>query len=177
MRAAVEHLRAGGAPRVAVIGLSLGGHVAYLAATAIDIDAVVCAYPGWLAGTEIGLSRPEPTLTLTPGISGRVLILTGSDDHAVPDADREAIAQALRDAGVDHEVVVYPQIPHGFLCDRRDTYDADARPTTLGSARAVCSPRRLEQPTRSGTRGSGSRSAAGVPRRRWLPCTGNPPRP
>lgn len=126
VRAAVEHLRAGGARRVAVIGLSLGGHVAYLAATAIDVDAVVCAYPGWLAGTEIGLSRPEPTLTLTPGISGRVLILTGSDDHAVPDADREAIAQALRDAGVDHEIVVYPQIPHGFLCDRRDTYDAQA---------------------------------------------------
>ncbi len=67
VRAAVDHLRAGGARSVALLGLSLGGHVAYLAATAIDVAAVVCAYPGWLAGTEIGLSRPEPTLTLTAG--------------------------------------------------------------------------------------------------------------
>jgi len=126
VRAAVEHLRSGGTPHVALLGLSLGGHVAYLAATAIDVDAVICAYPGWLAGTEIGLSRPEATVTLTSGIRGRVLILTGSDDHAVPDADREAIAAALQTAGVDHEIVVYPGTPHGFLCDRRDTYDTDA---------------------------------------------------
>jgi carboxymethylenebutenolidase len=120
--AAVDHVRAAGARRVALLGLSLGGHVAYLAATSIDVDFVICAYPGWLAGTEIGLSRPEPTLTLTPGIGGRVLILTGSDDHAVPDADRAAIAAALQAAGVAHEIVVYPGTPHGFLCDRRATY-------------------------------------------------------
>jgi carboxymethylenebutenolidase len=132
VRAAVDHLRAGGARSVALLGLSLGGHVAYLAATAIDVAAVVCAYPGWLAGTEIGLSRPEPTLTLTAGITGRVLILTGSDDHAVPDADRAAIEEALQQAGVDHEIVVYPQIPHGFLCDRRDTYDSGAADDAWG---------------------------------------------
>ena len=129
------------------------------AATAIDVDAVVCAYPGWLAGTEIGLSRPEPTLTLTPDISGRVLILTGSEDHAVPDADREAIAQALRDAGVDHEIVVYPQIPHGFLCDRRDTYDSDAADDAWERTG-----RFLAAAPRSRRRGR--RCAAGVPRLR-----------
>lgn len=122
VRAAVEHLRVGGAPRVALLGLSLGGHVAYLAATALDVDPVICAYPGWLAGTDIGLSRPEPTLTLTPGLGGRVLILTGSEDHAVSAADRDAITAALQAAGVEHEIVVYPGTPHGFLCDRRDTY-------------------------------------------------------
>jgi carboxymethylenebutenolidase len=125
VRAAVQHLRGAGVSRIALLGLSLGGHVAYLAATAIDVDLVICAYPGWLAGTEIALSQPEPTLTLTPNIAGRVLILTGSDDHAVPAADRTALATALESAAVDHELVVYPDTPHGFLCDRRDTYAPD----------------------------------------------------
>jgi carboxymethylenebutenolidase len=125
VEAAVDHLRAADAPRIALLGLSLGGHVAYLAGTALDVDLVICAYPGWLAGTEITLSQPEPTLTLTPGIRGRVVILTGSDDHAVPDADREALAAALQGAGVDHEIIVYPGTPHGFLCDRRDTFLPD----------------------------------------------------
>ena len=32
------------------------------------------------------------------------------------------VAAALTAAGVEHELVTYPDTPHGFLCDRRDTY-------------------------------------------------------
>ena len=39
---------------------------------------------------------------------------------------RHAIADALRGAGVGHELVEYPGAPHGFLCDRRDTSDPAA---------------------------------------------------
>jgi carboxymethylenebutenolidase len=84
---------------------------------------VVAAYPGWLGGTEIGLSRPEPTLALTPGIRGRVLVLCGDADHAISAADLAQIEAALAGAGVAHEVVTYPGVAHGFLCDRRDSYD------------------------------------------------------
>jgi len=119
--AAYIRLRGIGA-RVGVVGLSLGGHVAYLAAAQLPFAAVVAAYPGWLTGTEIGLSRPEPTVTLTPAIRGRVLVLCGAADHAVPTEDQAAVGAALAAAGVEHEVVTYPDTPHGFLCDRRDTY-------------------------------------------------------
>ena len=118
---AYEHLREIG-PRVGAVGLSLGGHAAYLAATQLPFAAVAAAYPGWLTGTEIALSRPAPTVTLTPGIRGRVLLLCGGADHAVPGEDQSAVAGALAAAGVEHELVVYPDTPHGFLCDRRDTY-------------------------------------------------------
>ena len=115
-----------------MVGLSLGGHVAYLAATRLPLAAVVAAYPGWLNGTGIGLSRPEPTLTLTPGISGRVLVLCGGADHAISADDLAATDAALTAAGVAYEVVSYPGVAHGFLCDRRDSYDpaaaADAWP-------------------------------------------------
>lgn len=120
--AAVDQLRRTGSARVGMIGLSLGGHVAYLAATGLELAAVAALYPGWVTGTEIGLSRPEPTLTLTSSIRARMLILAGQEDHAVPAGDIQAIEDALSAAGVRHEVVRYPDTPHGFLCDRRDTF-------------------------------------------------------
>lgn len=114
VRAAVDHLHALGSHRVAMVGLSLGGHIAYLAATEFDLDVAVF-YGGWLPTTEIPLSRPEPTLSRTPRITGRVLYLVGEQDHVVSPAQQRRIAAALDDAGVRHEVVVYPGAGHGFL--------------------------------------------------------------
>jgi carboxymethylenebutenolidase len=123
-----------GSERVGVVGLSLGGHVAYLAATALPVTAVAAAYPGWLAGTEIGLSQPAPTLERSAGIRGRALVLIGDADHAISGAERDAIEGALAQAGVTHEVVTYPGVQHGFMCDRRDSYDAAAaQDAALGS--------------------------------------------
>ena len=125
--AAVRHLRESGAgPAVGMVGLSVGGHVAYLAATALDLAATVVFFPGWLTGTEIGLSSPEPTLALTPGMRGRLLLLVGEQDQVVPEADRKLIAEALGSAGVDHEIVVYPDTPHAFLLEGAGTYRAEA---------------------------------------------------
>lgn len=124
--AAVEHLLATGSPAVGMVGLSLGGHVAYLAATQLTLAAVAVLYPGWLTGTEIGISRPAPTVSLTPGIRARVLILCGQVDHAVPDSDQRAIGHALASAEIRHEMVSYPDTAHGFLCDRRDTFSPTA---------------------------------------------------
>ncbi|GDY31810.1 hypothetical protein GTS_34430 [Gandjariella thermophila] len=79
-------------------------------------------YPGWLTGTDIALSRPEPTVTLTAGIAGRLLFLTGEDDHLVTADQVRQIIGHLADAGVRHEMVVYPDTPYGFFCEERDTF-------------------------------------------------------
>lgn len=126
VRAAFEHLRAKGCTRVAMVGLSVGGHVAYLAATELELAAVAVLYGGWIPTTDIPLSQPEPTLARTPGITGRVLILVGEQDHVVPREHRRAIADALTAARIDHEIVEYPGVGHGFFCDRRDGYDRAA---------------------------------------------------
>src|SRR5437016_5675734 len=95
-------------------------------------------------GTGIALSRPRPTRTLTTGIADlttSVLFLVGEDDHLVTAEQRDQIAERLREDGVDHELVVYPDTPHGFFCHERDTYrpaaadDAFARVTTLLAAK------------------------------------------
>jgi len=109
-----------------MVGLSVGGHVAYLAATEFDLPAVAVVYGGWLPTTDIPLGRPEPTLTRTPKITGRVLLLVGEDDQVVPPGHRHESTQALRTAGVRHEIITYPGVAHGFLSDRRAAYNPAA---------------------------------------------------
>lgn len=124
--AGFDYLRAAGCARVGIVGLSVGGHVAYVAASALDLPAVAIAYGGWIPTTDIPLSQPEPTLAVTPGISGRVLFLVGENDPLIPAEDCRVIAGALRDAGIRHELVRYPGAAHGFLSDRRDSYRSGA---------------------------------------------------
>ncbi|HEY1519291.1 MAG TPA: dienelactone hydrolase family protein [Solirubrobacteraceae bacterium] len=124
--AAIGHLHAAGATHIGMMGLSVGGHIAYLSATAHRLDAIAALYPGWLTGTDIALSQPEPTIELTAGITGRILILCGAADHAVPTSDLDTLDARLTDAAVEHEIVSYRDTPHGFLCDRRETYRPDA---------------------------------------------------
>lgn len=135
--------RDGGSDRTAMVGLSAGGHIAYYAATQLPLAAVTVFYPGWLTDTGIALSRPQPTLTLTAGIAElgtRMLFLVGDGDHLFTAEQRDQIAERLRDDGVNHEMVIYPDTPHGFFCHERDTYrpaeaeDAFARLTSLLAA-------------------------------------------
>lgn len=126
VHAATDHLRVRGSKRIGMVGLSVGGHVAYLAATEIDLAAVAVLYGGWIPTTDIPISRPEATLTRTASITARMLILVGENDDIVPPKHRSAIADALRAARIRNELVEYPNAPHGSLCDRRATYNPAA---------------------------------------------------
>lgn len=112
--------------RIGFLGFSVGGHIGYLAATQMDLAACAIFYAGWLANTDIELSQPEPTLSLTPGIArhgGCVIYFVGEQDILVTPSQRQEIANALIAAKVRHEMVVYPGVQHGFFCDERETFD------------------------------------------------------
>jgi len=112
--------------RTAIVGFSVGGHIAYLAAAHLDVAAAACFYGGWLTGSDIPMSQPEPTLALTSGINGRLLYFVGERDHVVTPAQTAEIERALREAGVRNEMIVYPGVGHGFFCDVRPGFDAAA---------------------------------------------------
>lgn len=114
-------------PRTGIVGFSVGGHIAYLAAARLDIAAAACFYGGWITGSDIPMSQPEPTLALTPGIRGRLLYFVGERDHVVTPAQTEEIDRALRQVGVRHDTIVYPGVGHGFFCDVRASFDEAAR--------------------------------------------------
>jgi carboxymethylenebutenolidase len=124
LSATLTHLRDAGASDVAMLGLSVGGHIAYLAAAELPIGSAAVLYGGWLPTTDIPLSRPQPTLTLP--LAAPLLYVVGEDDHVVPADHRRQIAAALRAGGDEHEFVAYPGVGHGFLNRRRGTYAPDA---------------------------------------------------
>lgn len=108
-----------GAPSIAV-GMSFGGHVAILAAALLGLRACVAMYAGWLAGTDIAASRPEPTGRLR--LAGRLLILAGEADPMVPSSDIDA----LRAWQPDAQIITYPGIGHRFCSVGRPGFDAQA---------------------------------------------------
>ncbi len=107
------------APSVAV-GMSFGGHVAMLAAAQLSLRACVAMYAGWLAGTAIAASRPEPTGSLP--LAGRLLILVGEADPMVPASD----IVALRAWHPEAQVVTYPRVGHRFCSVGRPGFDPQA---------------------------------------------------
>jgi carboxymethylenebutenolidase len=52
--------------------------------------------------------------------------LFGDLDQSIPVEDVEALKKALTDASVETDIVRYPDADHGFHCDARPSYNADA---------------------------------------------------
>jgi carboxymethylenebutenolidase len=107
---------------VFTLGFCFGGRQSWLAAAeGHDLHGAIGFY-----------GRPGPAQDGTPGptqrageLDGPILGLMGGDDAAIPQADVDAFDRALDEAGVEHELVVYPGAPHSFF-DRKQEQFADA---------------------------------------------------
>ena len=53
-----------------------------------------------------------------------MLCLFGEKDGYIPKEQVTRSSRRSRRANVRHEVVVYPDVDHGFFCDERADYDA-----------------------------------------------------
>ena len=124
VRAARDYLGTG--EKTAMVGLSMGGHLAYYAATQLDLAVAIVLYAGWLTGTDMPVSTPEPTIELTGGIKGRLVFIAGDQDHVVTQEQRTAIDDRLIGDGIRHDMVVLPGARHAFLAEGTPSYDADA---------------------------------------------------
>jgi carboxymethylenebutenolidase len=110
--------------KIGCVGFCFGGHVAYIAAGLKEIATAICFYPGGVATAAPG--GGAPTVTHAREIQGEVLCLFGEEDPLIPHEDTVVIEQALRQAGVKHEIIRYSNTGHGFFCDQRPDYDPSA---------------------------------------------------
>ncbi|MBO2460439.1 dienelactone hydrolase family protein [Actinomadura violacea] len=120
---------AGATGKTGVLGFSLGGHLAFFAATRLDLAAAAIYYPGWVPVAGTALSRPDPLLDHAPAIASRdvrTLMFFAERDHVIDAAQRDRIGAALDSAGVRHEEVVYPGAQHAFFFPGREAHDPSA---------------------------------------------------
>ena len=123
-RAAVEALRGRDdvrGDRIGAMGFCIGGHMTYLTACETEVKAAASYYGGGIAVDPAPGGAPA-TVTRTPKIQGRIVCYFGGQDAMIPMDQIDQIRKALQDAGVRHDVHVYPEADHGFHCDQRATY-------------------------------------------------------
>ncbi len=115
-------LREAGSRSIFTVGFCFGGRHSWLAA----------AGGHGLAGAVGFYGRPGPGADGSPGpiqrageMDAPILGLMGGADAGIPVEQVRAFEQALADAGVEQEIVVYDGAPHSFF-DRKQEEFADA---------------------------------------------------
>ncbi|HXG66031.1 MAG TPA: dienelactone hydrolase family protein [Blastocatellia bacterium] len=133
-RAALDYLK--GHPRVAAGklgagGFCIGGHLAFRAALQPDVLATVCFYGTGIHNGKLGEDENAGSLERAAEIKGRLLMIFGTLDPHVPEEGRARIENALRQAGVNYSVSLYPA-EHAFMRDEGPRYDPEATDRAFG---------------------------------------------
>ena len=119
----------GDAGRVGITGFCWGGRVVWLyAAHSNRLDAGVAWY-GRLAPTEQSPRsplQPEHPIDVAPRLRAPVLGLYGGKDRGIPLETVERMREELKRSKTKSEIVVYPDAPHGFHADYRESYRREA---------------------------------------------------
>ncbi|MEL6224759.1 MAG: dienelactone hydrolase family protein [Cyanobacteria bacterium J06627_8] len=107
---------------IASFGFCIGGHLAFRAATIhTAIKAAVCCYPTGIHSGKLGRGVAD-TLSRIPNIRAKVLTIFGTLDPHVPPDGRQTIGQALDQASIHHQSLVY-EANHTFMRDDGYRYD------------------------------------------------------
>jgi carboxymethylenebutenolidase len=124
--AALDHLRVAGFAdaQIGTVGFCFGGRATFLVALRRALGAAVGFYGGGIA-TKGALPFPalieEAASLQTPWLG-----LFGDEDASIPVESVEQLREAIRAASVPAEIVRYAGAGHGFHCDARADYHADA---------------------------------------------------
>ncbi len=113
------------AGQIGVVGFCMGGRSSFLVAGTMALGAAVGFYGGGIVTRRS--ADMDSLLGLIPGMATPWLGLFGDADPSIPVEDVEALRERLSsEARVDATVVRYAEAAHGFHCDVRPSYSAEA---------------------------------------------------
>lgn len=110
------------AQAVGCVGYCMGGRASFLADAVVPIRAAVSYYGGGIAPNP----RGPGLLDRTPGLHAPILLFWGGKDTHIPIEQTRAVEDELRAAGKPYTQVTFSEADHGFFCDERPSYNADA---------------------------------------------------
>jgi len=126
VEAAVGHLHSAGFDdgAIGIVGFCMGGRVTFL----VSLEMALGAAAGFYGGGIVTARFPQfPALVDRVGeLQTPWLGLFGDEDASIPVEDVERLRQELDGADVDSDVVRYAGAEHGFHCDVRPSYNAEA---------------------------------------------------
>jgi carboxymethylenebutenolidase len=124
--AALDHLRLSGFAdaQIGTVGFCFGGRATFLVALRRALGAAVGFYGGGIA-TKGALPFPA-LIEEAASLQTAWLGLFGDEDGSIPVESVEHLREALRGASVPTEIVRYEGAGHGFHCDARADYHAEA---------------------------------------------------
>ena len=126
-RAVIEFLKAESSVssgQIGTLGFCIGGHLAFRAAFESEIKAAACCYPTGIPSGKLGKGIAD-TIKRVSEIKGEMLMVFGTLDPHIPEADRQTLIKALENAGIPHQVFLY-EAEHTFMRDDGYRYDSAA---------------------------------------------------
>lgn len=111
--------------KLGVMGICLGGHLAFRAAMNADVLAAVCCYATDIHKRSLGKGLCDNSLDRIGEIRGELLMIWGRQDPHIPCEGRALIYQALTDAGTHFQWHEF-NAAHAFLRDEGPRYDPAA---------------------------------------------------
>jgi carboxymethylenebutenolidase len=100
------------AQKVGVTGYCMGGGIALRAAGTYPdrIAAAAAFHPGNLV-----TDAPDSVHRLAPNMKAKVLVAGADEDRSFPPEQKDQLAAALKEAGVDADVSIWPGARHGWV--------------------------------------------------------------
>jgi len=123
-RAALDYLksRPDSNGRLGVLGICIGGHLAFRAAMNPDVRATVCFYATDIHKGSLGKGMHDDSLARASEIKGELLHIWGRQDPHVPLEGRVKIHARLEEAGLNFQWIEL-NAQHAFLRDEGPRYD------------------------------------------------------
>jgi carboxymethylenebutenolidase len=111
-----------------VTGFCMGGRFAFLAnaAHASKLKAAVAFYGGGIGPVQDVIANRKLLLDRVPEMLAPIMLWYGGKDQLIRPDEHARIAEALGNAGKQYTMTVFPDATHGFFCEDRASYNADA---------------------------------------------------
>ena len=104
---------------LAVVGLSMGGTLAFLLGCTSTRLAGVVEFYGRPVLLELSANKPFQPIELALNLDRPVLAFFGEEDPEIPAEHVELLRRSLTAGAKDFEIVTYPGAGHGFLNEHR----------------------------------------------------------
>jgi carboxymethylenebutenolidase len=118
----------GDTDKLGITGFCWGGRIVWLFSAHSKALKAGVAWYGRLVPPPNGASplQPKYPIDLVAQLNAPVLGLYGGKDQGIPLESVERMRKALKEAGKDSEIVVYPDAQHGFNADYRPSFNKEA---------------------------------------------------